>query len=87
MSNPCEKVAFQLSETPMKDDLKYSANRHARRLIRKLASVMDLPELAEDLIYKELEYGTMDGYRITMRHIKSETETENDDEQDIEGNY
>jgi hypothetical protein len=82
VSEGCEKVYDLTSETPMKDKLKYSANRHARSLIKKLSSVMDLPEIAFDSIHKELEYGTMDGYRITMRHIKSEKETENDDDED-----
>ena len=81
MDRECEKVGDLNSEMPMKDELKYSANRHARRLIKKLSSVMDLPELAVDSIHKELEYGTMDGYRITMRNLNSEKEPENDDEE------
>ena len=47
---------------------------------------MDLPEIAVDSIHKELEYGTMDGYRITMRNLNSETETANDNTQDYDGN-
>lgn len=83
----CEIMKDELeSETPMKDELKHSANRHARRLIKKLSSVMDLPEIAVDSIHKELEYGTMDGYRITMRNLNSETETANDNTQDYDGN-
>jgi hypothetical protein len=79
-------MCSELSEMPMKDELKHSANRHARRLIKKLSSVMDLPEIALDSIYKELEYSTMDGYRITMRNITSEKETENDNTEDINYN-
>jgi len=69
------------SETPMKDELKYSANRHARKLIKKLSAVLDLPDLAHDSIRQELEYATLDGYRITMKHTQSEKETSNDDEE------
>jgi len=67
------------SEMPMKNELKQSANRHARKLIQKLEEVVDLPKLAHDSIRQELEYGTMDGYRITMKH-KTVMETENDDD-------
>ena len=67
----------ELSETRMKIDLKQSGNRHARRLIKKLSEIIDLPAVAQDSIRQECEYATMDGYRITMKH-QSEKETDHD---------
>ncbi len=58
----------------MKEELKQSANRHARKLTDKLMQVVDLPDVAKDSIRQEMEYATMDGYRITMKY-KTETET------------
>jgi len=52
----------------MKDELKQSASRHALRLIDKIAAVIDVPEIVADSIKREMEYATMDGYRITMRN-------------------
>jgi len=72
-----------MSETPLKIELKQSGNRHARKLIKKLLTVIDLPELAHDSIRQEFEYATLDGYRLTMKHL-SEMETDNDD--DTRGN-
>lgn len=72
-------VEGELSETPMKAELKQSGNRHARKLIKKLSEIIDLPAVAQDSIRQELEYATMDGYRITMKH---QTAMEIEDEQD-----
>ena len=72
-------VGGELSETPMKTELKQSGNRHARKLIKKLSEIIDLPAVAQDSIRQELEYATMDGYRITMKH---QTAMEIEDEQD-----
>jgi len=80
MSESNAEYGADISETPMKNELKQSANRHARKLIKKLA-VLGLPDLAHDSIRQELEYATMDGYRITMRH-QSETETVNEQDED-----
>ena len=66
----------ELSEMPMKNELKNSAKRHARTLIRKLEGVVDLPEVAYDSIRQELEYGTLDGMRITLKHTAMETEND-----------
>jgi len=81
MADSNGSIQNELSEMPMKDELKISGNRHARRLIAKLDEILDLPQVAYDSIRKELEYATMDGYRITMRH-QSETETVNDNKDD-----
>ena len=56
----------------MKDELKQSANRHANRLIAKLKDVISVPEIVEDSIRREIEYATMDGYRITAAHRNGE---------------
>jgi len=78
MSKHPDRMGGELSETPMKIDLKQSGNRHARKLIKKLSEGgYDLPDLVHDSIRQEFEYATMDGYRITMRH-QSETESDND---------
>lgn len=69
------------SEMPMKQELKQSGNRHAKRLIKKLA-FLDLPEVVFDSIHKEMEYATMDGYRITMKNNRN---GENNEE--ANGNY
>jgi hypothetical protein len=57
----------------LKEELKQSANRHARKLTDKLLQVVALPDVAKDSIRQEMEYATMDGYRITMKH-KTATE-------------
>lgn len=62
----------------MKDQLKQSAIRHAERLIGKMSEVIQVPEVIQDAIRKEVEYATMDGYRITMRHTNRNGATEND---------
>lgn len=66
------------SETPMKTELKQSANRHARKLIQKLSQVLDLPDMAQDSIRQECEYATMDGYRITMKHNRKGDHNDDD---------
>ena len=52
----------------MKDELKQSAVRHSHRLIDRISQVIDVPEIVADSIRREIEYATMDGYRITMRN-------------------
>ena len=76
-------VSGELSETPMKTELKLSGNRHARKLIKKLSEIIDLPFVAQDSIRQECEYATMDGYRLTMKY-QSEKEIghEQEDDQD-----
>ena len=51
----------------MKHELKQSAIRHSERLLAKLGDVMVVPMIAQDAIRREIEYATMDGYRITAR--------------------
>jgi hypothetical protein len=53
----------------MKDELKQSAVRHSDRVISKITEVMQIPEIVSDSIRREMEYATMDGYRITMRNL------------------
>jgi len=62
----------------MKDELKQCAARHATKLIGKISEVMQVPEVIQDAIRKEMEYSTMDGYRITMRHTSRNGDPEND---------
>jgi len=40
--------------------------------MKKLEQIMDLPDPAKDSIYKELEYASLDGYRITMRILNED---------------
>ena len=61
---------------PMKDELKNSAKRHAHRLILKMQEIADVPPVVQDSTRREMEYATMDGYRITMKHIGESDETE-----------
>lgn len=61
----------------MKDELKRSSERHSSRLISDLAEVIDLPNIAVDRIRREVDYATMDGYRITMKH-NTEKDKDND---------
>lgn len=77
---PEAKVQKELSETPMKIELKQSGNRHSRKLIQKLLEIVDLPAVAQDSIRQELEYATMDGYRITMKYNRN-GETNDQEEQ------
>ena len=53
----------------MKDQLKQKAAIHATKLIDKITEVVELPELVKDAIKREMEYATMDGYRITARWL------------------
>ena len=62
----------------MKDELKNSAKRHAHRLIQKIQEVCDLPSVVQDSIRTEMEYATMDGHRITMKHTAKENENDKD---------
>jgi len=50
-------------------ELKYSARRHSNRLIEKMSEIIDVPDIVKDAIRKEVEYATLDGYRITMKSI------------------
>ena len=60
----------------MKDELKQSANRHSNRLLAKIKDVMTVPDIVEDSIRREIEYATMDGYRITAKNRNGETVNE-----------
>lgn len=60
----------------MKDELKKSGYRHATRLIEKISEVVDLPSVVKDAIRQEMDYATMDGYRVTMKHIRNGEEDE-----------
>jgi hypothetical protein len=51
----------------MKQELEKSSNRHAERLLADLSEVMELPRIATERIRREINYATMDGYRITMK--------------------
>jgi type IV secretory pathway TrbF-like protein len=53
----------------MKDELKQSAFRHSDKLIEKIKQVVELPVIVKDAIKREMEYATMDGYRITARWL------------------
>lgn len=65
----CETIASLTGETPtMKLELKKNANRHAERLLSSMREVITVPKVVEDCIRREIEYATMDGYRITMRN-------------------
>ena len=66
------------SEMPMKEELKNSAKRHAHRLIKKMQELEDVPSVVQDSIRREMEYATMDGYRITMKHISEKEEYDED---------
>ena len=61
----------------MKDELKQSALRHSDRVISKITEVMQIPEIVSDSIRREMEYATMDGYRITMRNLNRNGEQQN----------
>lgn len=69
----------------MKDELKQSGHRHATKLIAKISEVITVPELVQDAIRKEMEYATLDGYRITMRHNRNGGR--NDTEQDEDSRF
>jgi hypothetical protein len=64
----------------MKQELKQSAVRHSERLLGKLGEVMDVPLIAQDAIRREIEYATMDGYRITARNQNRNGDSANDSE-------
>ena len=53
----------------MKDELKQSANRHTERLLGRISDVLEIPPIIAEAIRREIEYATMDGYRITARHL------------------
>ena len=55
-------------ETQMKEELKVSARRHAKRLIDKMNQLAEVPAVVQDSIRTEMEYATLDGYRITRRN-------------------
>jgi hypothetical protein len=61
----------------MKVELKQSSNRHSERLLADLREIMDIPKIAVDRIRREVEYATMDGYRITMKSRNGDTENDN----------
>lgn len=64
-------VRMNKAKGQMKEELKQSANRHARKLIDKLSQIIELPDVAKDSIRQEFDYATMDGYRITMKHNRN----------------
>lgn len=64
----------------MKTELKQSGYRHATKLIAKMSEIIDVPEIVKDAIRIEMEYATLDGYRITMRNTRNGDR--NDDQQD-----
>jgi|TARA_R100000049_G_C1899885_1_gene50269 hypothetical protein len=64
------------TECDMKTELKHSSNRHSERLLADLGEIMDIPKIAVDRIRREVEYATMDGYRITMKSRNGDTENE-----------
>jgi len=68
-------------ETAYRDELKQSANRHAQRLLARIIEVVQIPEIVIDAIRREMEYATMDGYRITARNITRNGETQSEDPQ------
>jgi len=55
----------------LKQELKSSAHRHTVKLLEKIEEIVDLPAIAKDAIRQELDYATMDGYRITMRSFRN----------------
>lgn len=55
----------------MKEELKRSGYRHGQRLIQKITEVVDIPSVIKDAILKEMEYATLDGYRITMKNNRN----------------
>jgi len=61
----------------IKKEVRASSKNHARKLMKKLEQIMDLPDPAKDSIYKELEYASLDGYRITMRILNEDEEIYN----------
>lgn len=51
-----------------KEELKQSAKSHSRKLISNLSEVIEFPRALHAAVEREVEYATMDGYRITMKH-------------------
>ncbi len=60
------------NDDQLKKDLRHSAGRHAYKLISKIRQVCDVPASVEDSIRIEMEYATLDGFRITARHNEEE---------------